>query len=381
MKKFFPGGSYPFSIFSFIILCLSLTSCFSKKVLVEPATIVLPLGDTVAVLDGSLVYALPMTVFEITVDMERRAERPGPYAKYAAEMLGIKDVITRESESWAITGIKVNSTEELDPSEYYVIETNTLVQTNALALKKSGLIMDINPAIYERERIVSYIDDGAESYLQFKDMGADEYYISQSDTAYRLVKLDTAFVKIPYLVEKKKQLNTEQLADKAAKTLLELREGKHLILTGEANVFPQNGSAIDEMNRLEKEYTALFAGKTIRERKSVKYTFIPQKNMAGKEIVIFRFSETAGAGEASSNSGTPVTALLEPSGKTKDLTVVNRPKVEGEPVKDFDKLYYRIPDVVNMKITLGTENLYNSRKLIYQFGEVVQLPANFIIGK
>jgi hypothetical protein len=40
-----------------------------------------------------------------------------------------------------------------------------------------------------------------------------------------------------------------------------------------------------------------------------------------------------------------------------------------------------VPDVVNMKISLGDDVLFNSRRLIYQFGQVVQLPANYIIGK
>jgi hypothetical protein len=381
MKKNSYRRSGIFSICIILLLSVLVTSCFLKKPLAEQKTVVLPFGDTVSILDGSLVYALPMTVFEITVDLERTIERPGPYAKYAGDMLGIRDVITQENESWAIQGIKVNATEELDPSEYYVIESNTLVETNALALKKSGLIMDLNPAFYEGDEAVSRLNDGLESPLQFKDMGADEYFVSQNDTAYRVVRLDTAFVKIPYLVERKKQLNLEQLADKAAKTLLELREGKHLILTGEATVFPQDRAAIDEMNRLEREYTALFAGKTIRVSKSVKYSFIPQKDIAGKDVVIFRFSEATGAWDASSKNGTPVTLTLEPVKKTKDLTIVTRPGVDGEPVKNFDKLYYRVPDVAVVKISLGTQNLYNARKLIYQLGEVIQLPANFIIGK
>ena len=36
-----------------------------------------------------------------------------------------------------------------------------------------------------------------------------------------------------------------------------------MILTGETNLFPQDGAAIDEINRLDREYTALFAGKSM----------------------------------------------------------------------------------------------------------------------
>jgi hypothetical protein len=34
-----------------------------------------------------------------------------------------------------------------------------------------------------------------------------------------------------------------------------------------------------------------------------------------------------------------------------------------------------------MSLMMGNETLYNSRKLVYQFGEILQLPENYIIGK
>ena len=213
------------------------------------------------------------------------------------------------------------------------------------------------------------------------DMGSDEYYVIQNDTTFRLTNFNTEFIRIPYLVEKKKQLTIDQLAEKAAKALLELRDGKHLILIGEANVFPQDKSAIDEMNRIESEYLALFAGKTWTEIKTFSYTFIPMKEMSGKPVTLFRFSEQTGISDKESKTATPVTIELAPVQKTKDLTIITRPKAENELAQTFDKLFYRMPEVVTLNVKMGAENLYISRKLIYQFGEVIQLPANYIIGK
>jgi hypothetical protein len=358
-------------------------SCVLKKNQVQPVTKVYAMSDTTRVTDGSLLYALPMTVFNVTVEFRHTVEKPGPYAKYAPEMLGIRDVITHERETWSISGVTVRTSEELDPSEFYIIETSAIVQTNALSLKKTGLIMDINPAVYSNVS-ANMADAGVNQVnLRFDDLGADEYFITQSDTAYRVVKLDTAFIKIPYLVEKKKFLSIDQLADKAAKTLLELRDGKQFILNGEANVFPQGSAGIDEINRLEKEYMALFTGKTLVESKTLSFAVIPQKEQSGKPLNIFWFSEEAGPTTQTSGPGTPVVMILEPAGKTKDITIVARPAPEGKEgeSRTWDKLYYRVPDVVTVKITRGNENLFESRKLVYQFGQVVQLPANFILGK
>ena len=368
-------------LLTIVLILIFSVSCVSKKGLVEPTTTILPLGDTVHLKDGSLVYGLPQTVFGVEVEVERRLEKPGPYAKFAGDLLGIKDVINQEKETWTITGIKVNSSEELDPSEFYIIESNTLFQTNVLALKKAGLILDLNPDIYDKTpesrpaKVLSNIPSG------FTDMGADEYFVVQSDTLYKLVKLDTAFIRIPYLVDKKKQLTTDQLAEKAAKALLELRDGKHQILSGEATVFPQNSAPLDEINKLENGYLALFTGKSWAEVKKFSYTIVPQKDNSGKPITLFKFSGQTGPVDATGKTGIAVDVLLVPAKKSKDLTIITKPLSVNETVRKFDKLYYRIPEVVNVNIKMGEESLYNSRKLIYQFGEVIQLPANYIIGK
>jgi hypothetical protein len=371
------------SAFLILVTAALIYSCVPAKKVTQPVTKVYAMSDTNGVSDGSLLYALPMTVFNISFEFRHTVEKPGPYAKYAPEMLGIKDVITRERETWTISRVTVTSSEELDPSEFYIIEASAIVQTNALSLKKSGLLMDINPSIYGNVS-TNVADNGMnQANLRFDDLGADEYFIAQNDTAYRVVKLDTAFIKIPYLVEKKKNLSVDQLADKAARTLLDLRDGKQRILNGEANVFPQSYAGIDEINRVEREYMALFTGKTLVETKTLSFTVIPQKEQAGKPATIFKFSVEAGPSTSSSGPGTPVVLTLQPVGKTKDITVISRPPQDGKETisQVWDKLYYRVPDVVTLKITNGSESLFESRKLVYQFGQVVQLPANFILGK
>ena len=278
----------------FTILILSLSSCYLRKNVTDSKPVVVPLSDTVALSDGSIIYGLPRTVFTIRVEMERTIEIPGPYARYAADFLGITDAINKESEYWAITGVTVKTHEELDPSEYYVIKSSSFLKSNALALRKEGLILDINPKhFYTTEK--QSVGDGQEyEQLRFADLGSDEYYNLQSDTAYKRVTVDSTFIRIPYIVEKKKRLSSEQLAEKTAKRIMELRDGKHLILTGEANVFPQSDAAINEINRIEREYTELFSGKIIKENRSFSVQVIPEQDMGKKSFPLMQFSELTG---------------------------------------------------------------------------------------
>jgi hypothetical protein len=366
--------------FSVLVITIILTySCYSGRKLAEEKSII-PLSDTVTLREGSIVYGLPRTVLTVIVEMERTIEKPGPYARFAGDLLGLNDVIQSENEKWTIEGIEVKTHDELDPSEFYVIESNTGIRTNALALKKEGLILDLNPGLFYSQLIQSGANEKYINQFSSFDLGSDEYFQLQSDTAYKRINIDSTFVRIPYVVEKKKRLTTDQLAEKAAKRLMEMRDGKHLILTGEANVFPQNEAPIIEMNRLEKEYTELFTGKILKETRKFSYQIIPDKKMVGKPYILFQFSELTGPVSGTLKSGIPVAVDFIPEQKTKKLSISNRKQVESTST-GYDKLFYRVPDVVNMKIGMGQEVLFNSRRLIYQFGEVIQLPANFIIGK
>lgn len=360
------------------VIIFIVTSCYSGKQAVESNGVIHSLSDPGAQREGSIVYGLPRTVFNIVVQAERTIEKPGPYAAYAEDLLGLTDVIKTENESWSIEGVTIKSHDELDPSEYYIISSTSLFQTNVLSLKKEGLILDLNPSIFASNE-KSGGSSGSGSLLSHSaDLGSDEYFQMQRDTAYKRMNVDSSFVRIPYIVEKKRKLPLDQLAEKAAKRLMELRDGKHLILTGEATVFPQSDAAINEINRMEKAYTELFTGKTIKESFIFTYEVIPQKTMIGKPETIFQFSDQTGPVPAAKSGGKSVTIEFTPEKKTKDLAFIGKSKQED---KKFDRLYYRVPDVVGIKVIYGSDKLLDSRKLIYQFGEVVQLPANYIIGK
>jgi hypothetical protein len=364
----------------FLLIVITTGACTINKKLTSPEAIIAPVSDTVKLREGSIIYALPRTVFTVKAEFERVVEIPGPYAKYASDLLGLNEVILRKNEIWSLKGISVNSHEEADPSEYYVIEAAGSFRSNVLALKSEGLILDLNPAEdFHGRDMVNEKEVNVSRFVSY-DLGSDEYYQVQTDTAFRRVRVDSSFIRIPYIVEKKKKLTTDQLAERAARRVMELRDGKILILTGEANVFPQSEAPINEINRMEKAYLQLFTGKIFRESRTYTCQVIPAREMTGSPVELFKFSEATGPADSDSNTGEPVILRIIPGQKTKDITVITREQPEPSAIRN-DKLYYRIPDVANLEISLGGETLYTSRKLVSQFGEVMQMPANYVIGK
>lgn len=368
-------------ILFFTIISVITGSCFlQKKAMPETLSVTL-LQESGGLKEGSIVYALPMSILTVRIEMEKQTDLPGPYSKYAGELLGLDDVITEKSVKWRITGVSVSSHEEADPSEFYVIETQGLLRANALSLRKEGLILDLNPASLDSRNIQPVIREPDTEEFRSYDLGSDEYYITLTDTAYRRLTMDSQFVRVPYIVEKKRKLNEEELAERAARRLMDIREGKILILTGEANVFPQNDAAINEMNRLEKDYLELFTGKNIKERRFFTCQFIPRTENSGKTNPLIRFSELNGPTGISTGEGEEVSIVITPEKKTKDLVVIEQNLPVTEENTTVEKLFYRIPDIANVKVVKENETLYTSRMLIYQLGQVVQLPGNYLIGQ
>jgi len=311
--------------------------------------------------------------------LKRTIEKPGPYAAYSADLIGVSDIIKTEREEWGIQSLRLKSREEIDPAEYYVIKSNTPIRFNSLALSQNGLILDINSgSLTDRGKLINGNEERFPD-LSFNDLGAGQYSSIQRDTAYRVVKVDSVFLRVPYLVEKKKQLTKEQLAELAARTLLELREGRHLILTGEANVFPQSEAAINEINRLEKEYMSLFAGKTWSETINMTIYFVPETGETKGNATLFRLSQERGVTETSGNLGEPVTIALVPTGKTKPLYVSEGVQMASSSAPKG--LIYRIPEVAEVTIQYGKSTLLRTRTIVHQFGQKVVIPENILIAR
>ena len=358
------------------LLVLILYACSVKEVPVRVNTQVLPLGDTVKLYEGSLVYALPQTVLDFTVVAEKTVQKAGPYHRYANELLGLRDVISSDQVIWSLKEVKINAVQELDPSEFYVMKSDGLIEINAIRMINAGLIMDVNPSLYMNREFDSRNYAADDARIGYRDMGSDRYYNIEQDTAYKVIDIDTAFVRIPYVLERRRQLSLSEQAEHAARILLELREGRHLILTGEATVFPQDKAAIDEINRLEDQYISLFAGKSYTSEVEFDFSVVPDNSMKNKPVVIFRFSQEEGILDMGDLSGRPIVIEMISNNA---LAPVNM--IPDSTFNTFDKIYYRIPEVVDIMITDGRRNLGGKRQLIYQFGKKVALPANYILRK
>jgi hypothetical protein len=164
----------------------------------------------------------------------------------------------------------------------------------------------------------------------------------------------------------------DERAHEAAKFLSNLRKRRFELATGEIDaVFSSNEGlrvALDEIKRIEQQYMALFLGKTTRQTSTHYFDVVPTAVM--DMYPVCKFSDDKGVLKADS-SGRSIMLELHAEDKylgQKSATARN----------DFT-FKYRTPEVANLRILDGKEELYSGRFYVYQLGRVENLGINVVV--
>ncbi len=329
----------------------------------------------------SLVYALPRTTLTVDVTVRKTMFRHGPYYQYAEKYLGITEVSNEDWVEWNISDIKIRGEEEIDPEQYYMLESNGPLEVNVFALTKSGLILTPNPASYEKKSVIQSIISEEPEHPFHTDLSVKRNITFVYDTNYRFIDTDTGFVRVPYLYEREVQLTLEEQAEEAANFIIKIRKRRFKLMSGQYDVFPEGIAlqyAVENLTVLEKEYIALFIGKYKDEDYHLSFQYTPGEDPVDLPYLLFRFSTQSGVVPLNDLTGKPVMLDIIQRGNNKiidDLTYT--PAEEGE--EDNKALFYRIPQVANIRVIYEQQVLAEKDLLIYQFGPTLRLPVNFMV--
>jgi hypothetical protein len=337
----------------FIFLFLTSTQVFAQRVSNE-------------VPENSIVYFLPKTSIEISVEIIKDKYIPGPYVRYAGEQLAIESVAAREDISYSIGKISMKPVAEADYENVYYLP---VVSTDAtfLALSSEGLIFLLNDP---KEIIVDY-NSPRKNYQIYPDRIPTSPIRGENEYVTEKIKTDSGYVNISFLqniIEKKEPSNQ---ASEAAKFLFSLRQRRSDLITGDVdNALSGNSlnDALNEINRLEKEYLSLFIGKHFVESQIHKFYITPEKISEKKSYPVFHFSAADGILQEAVRTSTPFMLNITPLGKIKTLNNVQVSKGKAA------NLYYRIPEIVDVQLTHASKEVCRGRMQIYQMGKEFSLP-------
>ena len=324
---------------------------------------------------GAVIYSLPQTSVKVTFKVSLSSFTAGPYASYSEKYLGI--TADRSSKkSCTIEEIEITPMVEADQNLSVALNLGNSknASANFLAFSSQGLI--IAPGYFTPETSQSRFP----SPMQPTFNEAVANLGTQTTQLYKNVTNEDGEVEKVAVPQTQTVAKTaDKKAEETAQLIFRLREKKIDILTGDtdANYSGQAlGSAVRNMDRLEKEYMSLFTGKTTTATQQASFEVVPKAKNAKQNYVICRISDSQGLLPADNMSGRPIyLELTVTDGKiATEVTAEEMASSKG-------KVAYRIPLVVNARILDGQTVLGQTRIPVYQFGKVLYFPLDLALGK
>lgn len=166
--------------------------------------------------------------------------------------------------------------------------------------------------------------------------------------------------------------SADEAAQQAAATIFALRKARIELITGTAgeNVFGDGlRAALEEIDRLEAEYLALFMGKQAVQTRIVTFDIVPQRGETSR--VVARFSPTDGILAADDLTGEPIVLELKQAG------VIGAPAPStAKPSKNAPPTVRTLlPAQVDCRLLLGAEELTSARVAVHQLGVYADIPV------
>lgn len=290
-----------------------------------------------------VVYTLPTTVLDITIETETTEKQPGEFYKYARKYLNVDDPIASPSFTTRVKSVTVTERGVSDDKRRYNMQL------------KGGF----SPYIIVNNENVPLSINTQETYSREQP----ELPLPQSPA---LTPLQTEAARQVISEEMLRSRSVAKRAELAAAQIYALRQSRTDLITGQSDNMPPDGKAMqivmDNIEAQEAALMAMFAG-TTRTWTNVKtISFTPDGDVTDK--VLARISATDGIVDADDLSGAPLTISVE---------ITERGEMplneKGETVP-FPKngVAYCIPGKAEVTISYDGKDYFSRRMPFAQFG-------------
>ncbi|MBK5203282.1 MAG: DUF4831 family protein [Prolixibacteraceae bacterium] len=316
------------------------------------------------VMSGSFVYSLPRTGIRVHVKATEEKFFHGPYFSYAKALLGINNVSSEDKVKWTIDDINIETFSEPDPVQIHLAKGDFGV---LISMTPSGIISGINSQSEIDKNfspVTSFYGEQKTPEIPYTDLSLKSFIVKEDSLNYD----DKIIIK-----------SMQEKVKDAAKTIIKLRNRRFKLLTGdEEKKLPDGesyGVMVDQLKKLEKEYVALFVGKSFFKTFEYTFDYIPGNNTVSGNV-IFRFSESGGVLPSNDMSGKPVTIDVKKDDNLFSAQSNGTSGLSG----GVNTIYYRLPGKAEVKLSLGIRLLATSSIEVAQFGTVAPVPEGLLNG-
>ena len=292
----------------------------------------------------ALIYSLPKTALDITVEAELTELEPGEFYNYANRHLGIADAIRRPGRKATVRSVVISTHGEPDADERWQVQF------------KSGTA----PFITLDER-------GVPVGVNTDDIAAESAVALPVAREAAPTPLETEAARQAVTQDMTRSSSVSKRAELAAQRIFELREMRSDLLSGQSDNTPPDGKAmqlvLDNIAAQEAALTAMFAGTEKTSTVVRTISFVPDSADVDR-MVLARISPVDGIVTPDDLGGAPLTLSMRVSSAA-SLPLTDK----GEP-KRFPKggFAYNIPGEAIVEISYDGETVATATVQLAQLG-------------
>lgn len=320
-----------------------------------------------------IVYSLPRTVLALDLLVTRTDRAPGPYASFAAELLGIEDAVREWQTSYTLDKVSISAISEPDPDQVFLVERDEKSSENILYLFTPDGLMAGSEGFRENAPsgedwedffTRTYVTEDVFPAYRKGDMKEN------IDTITRLVAIDTLLYTEKILKRSMVRQTDREKAEEAASMITGIGQDQYSLLVGYQET-AYSGDAlrfmIEQLEMQRQNYLRLFTGVTRSEQVRIRLEYIPSPGSAKEPAMVAGFSPAIGL--TGSEGAAPVTLTLLQQGLAGVLG--------GEQSVSVPSGYfYRIPESCEVKVEYEGKTLGRQVLPVNQLGVVRSLPPS-----
>lgn len=304
--------------------------------------------------DYGLVYSLPITEVDITIEVEHTLRAPGEFHNYARRNLAISDAVTAESQSATVKSVTFTPRGVADPANRWTVQFKSGSNVSML-LSADGIPLAVNA-----------VQPAALSLPALPEAQPKKPTALETEAARQAMTQEII-----------RSSSLSKRAELAARRIFELRDMRSDLLSGQTDNPPADGQAmqlmLDNLAGQEAALTAMFAG-TVSTYTSVGTVSYTADSNGTSSEVIARISPTEGVIDSDNLAGAPVYLTV------KILEEASLPVNEKGEVKKFPKggLAYTIPGTARFSVSYAGSVIAEADIPLAQLGVTFGLdPALF----
>ena len=303
---------------------------------------------------NGLYYSLPQTMLKLDFIIEEVQLEKGPLSDYASNYFEMEDIVEYETTEYRLLDVKMSTVASPDPNALFFV-------TMTSARGGSKLQFDVLPNGIIRS--VGVGNDAETMEPESKPVQEKPRCCREEcDYGDGFVGLMTA--------GKTNGMLAKEVADKIA----EIRKAKFYLISGDVEVAsnPETFNAMyKKLDDMEKEYTSLLLGKRVTKKVVQTVYVIPNKEVPTQSVA--KFSEIEGLTVGTSGSGSIITVQTLSLGTTAAITAPSQSAVESMTYEN--KVFYRLPETANVKVTFEGDTLLEDRVVVNQLGALLMAPV------